>query len=766
MREFGVKSQVISLCAERLFEIPNCRAKQVVLAGTALACLLTAGSVLAASSVRAADPISGPQLAQAAGERDFSIAAQPLSSALDEYARQTGVSFAYRTADIAGIESPGVNGSYSVVEGLQRLLAGTGVSFRFTGDSAVSLTVSAGSATEDGTTRLGPVVVTAGRPGGMPGEVNITAEDLARRNPQTLREVFQGESDISVGGAIPAAQKVYVNGVEETNLAVTVDGARQNNKVFHHNTTNLIDPQMLKSVRVDPGVAPADAGAAALAGSIEYETVDVGDLLPAGQNIGGFATLTYNTNGSVFTNGLAGYGRSSGFEVMGYVNWGRGNDYEDGNGNTVPGTETDFYSFLAKGAYQSKTGHRFEVSAQQTQDDADRPYRANIGRIDGTSNPDTRQYRLKNDNYVFRYELAGADGLIDPRVLVAYSQSRSYVPDPYGSDGTAGGWNGKVENVFHLNEIDTVTAGLDFYSNRASYEDPTSSATEKAKNVGLYGQARLRPLEPLGLTFGARIDNQWFTGVDGSEATNAGLSGNVAAEYQALDFLTLNAGFSSVWGGIALDEPYIFNPSWTYDDLKPVRANNAVLGFEVNYQGISFEAGVFHTEFSNYRDASYRGGAFIPVDFTSKGYNLGIGYNWGPGFAQLNFTDSKIDIDGNAVDSFTGQYLGATLGQIFAFEAGHHFEDIGLSIGGSIQAALENDDLVDQGYQKLDPYQLVNLYAEYQPKELDFLTLRLDVTNLFDEEYADRATYGQEFSTVTPLMQPGRSFLLTARARF
>lgn len=56
------------------------------------------------------------------------------------------------------------------------------------------------------------------------------------------------------------SQKVYVHGIEETSLAVTMDGGRQNNKVFHHNGTNLIDPGLLKAVSVDAGVAPADAG--------------------------------------------------------------------------------------------------------------------------------------------------------------------------------------------------------------------------------------------------------------------------------------------------------------------------------------------------------------------------------------------------------------------------------------------------------------------------------------------------------------------------
>ena len=44
--------------------------------------------------------------------------------------------------------------------------------------------------------------------------------------------------------------------------------------------------------------------------------------------------------------------------------------------------------------------------------------------------------------------------------------------------------------------------------------------------------------------------------------------------------------------------------------------------------------------------------------------------------------------------------------------------------------------------------------------------IRAEVSNLFDKTYADRATYGQEFGTVTPLYQPGRAIVLSAAARF
>lgn len=44
--------------------------------------------------------------------------------------------------------------------------------------------------------------------------------------------------------------------------------------------------------------------------------------------------------------------------------------------------------------------------------------------------------------------------------------------------------------------------------------------------------------------------------------------------------------------------------------------------------------------------------------------------------------------------------------------------------------------------------------------------LRLSVNNLTDEAYTDRASYGHEFPTVETLLEPGRSFALSARYTF
>ncbi len=71
--------------------------------------------------------------------KNFSIKAQSLKSALDQFAEQANVSFAYKTGDISNLQSSEVSGILTPEEGLNQLLNGTGVTFQFTGSSTVTL---------------------------------------------------------------------------------------------------------------------------------------------------------------------------------------------------------------------------------------------------------------------------------------------------------------------------------------------------------------------------------------------------------------------------------------------------------------------------------------------------------------------------------------------------------------------------------------------------------------------------------------------------
>src|SRR5258707_614219 len=83
----------------------------------------------------------------------FEIPAQSLSTALIRFAQQTDIQVVTAGQKLEGVETKGVAGVLTIEEALQRLLSGTGFSFRTVGDGTISIipTRSGGDRTASGT---------------------------------------------------------------------------------------------------------------------------------------------------------------------------------------------------------------------------------------------------------------------------------------------------------------------------------------------------------------------------------------------------------------------------------------------------------------------------------------------------------------------------------------------------------------------------------------------------------------------------------------
>ncbi|MFT8679215.1 TonB-dependent siderophore receptor [Gluconacetobacter sp.] len=99
---------------------------------------LLMGSCLAGPGARATEGQIIPTVPSAT-IRHFSIPAQLLRGALQAYFRQSGVQVAYPTSDAGAVRSVAVTGDFTPQEGLSRLLAGTGLTYRFTSPNSVTL---------------------------------------------------------------------------------------------------------------------------------------------------------------------------------------------------------------------------------------------------------------------------------------------------------------------------------------------------------------------------------------------------------------------------------------------------------------------------------------------------------------------------------------------------------------------------------------------------------------------------------------------------
>lgn len=637
---------------------------------------------------------------------------------------------------------------------------------------------------DDGITQLNTIYIGTYELGTELNDVDVTGEDLARTKPTDLQDVFKGEPTVAVGSSIPTSQKIYVNGVEETNLIVTIDGSRQNNKVFHHAATNIIDPALLKAVKVSPGVATADQGPGALGGGIAFETKDVADLLSEGDNFGGFTALEFNSNGGTVTSGNAIYGRRGGFEYLGYLKYAGGDQFKDGNGTKVVGSKTHLWSGLAKFAVDTADAGRFELSYERLIDDNARPYRANIGAIiGGRPVPATQIYDFDRQNVVLSYS-ANRSAMWNPEALVAFSSTDLQTDNTVSvTKGRTQSLNGKLQNTFELS-LGDVIAGVDFYRDSTQldfvYRGVPQQGKERATNVGAFVQANLTPTDTTLISAGLRADRQEFTGVGDRKFKDTGFSANISGEVEVTSDLTLSAGYSNVWGGVVLAESYLLNPAWQYPaEMKAVSSDNLYLAAEFERDGWSVSGKLFRTKINDARTPSWSVSAPVTdvtlapsktADLKTEGFEVGLGYDWGIGFVNLAYAKVDTDLNGAPADSYAGNYLTMPLGKIVSVEAGHTFQDLGLTVGTDMQFALKETRVSDAGVnganREIPGYEVVNIFAEYKPRGMKNLTVRGEINNLFDEAYAARGTYGQEFASVEPLLEPGRSFKLMATLNF
>ncbi|MTI08712.1 TonB-dependent receptor plug domain-containing protein [Curvivirga aplysinae] len=604
----------------------------------------------------------------------------------------------------------------------------------------------------------------------LTGGVQLTAEEIERYDPQTLKDIFRQEPGVKVGSPNAVSQKIYVNGIEDTNLAVDIDGARQANKTYHHVGTTIVDPGMLKSIKVETGVAPADAGPGAMAGSISVETKDGRDLVEPGELYAGFAKVTYNSNTRGFSEDLAVGMEAEGFDILGYVTHENGDDYHDGDGEIVEGTSPAAENYLMKFGYTANNGYRIKFSANQFIDNATRSGRPNF--LVSFGDPAPTEYRRQNFTLSFGDETPTT--MWDPQVTLAYTDTelRTTVPLPFGSfapldiHADVRTVNGKVQNTF-TTEYGKITTGFDYYEDHGNGGRAGYRGTETTDDLGIFVQGRMNITEDLRSSLGARYDWNDFEGADGTKFDDKGYSANLNLEYDLTNEVMFYGGGSTVFGAVPLSEVGFKQASLTYNDMKTSRSYNTKMGMVYEAGSVSFDGNVYSTAIddANDIDDSNRGSV---DNVTTNGFNLNLKYTYGDGFVRGGYSKAKVRVNSEVPTSTSSHYQGILMGDSMNLEIHHDLPDWGVRIGTTNEYFFENDDTEEALGYALEKYFVSNVYAEYNPEEIEDWTFRFDVRNLFDSVYAARTNVGADStnSSVDPYNDPGRTVLLSAKLDF
>ena len=624
------------------------------------------------------------------------------------------------------------------------------------------------------------------------GGAVVTPEDIEELQPSDVSELFARESAVSVSGGAGPSKRIHVFGIEQSKLAVTVDGVPQGPSSWHHTGSNVIDPAFIRSVEVEAGAAAADAGFAAGAGAVRYETVGAKDMLVDGKAYGGRASVAFGDNGRGTSASIAGYGIYGAFDWFIMLHGQDGENYDAGNGREMPGTAPAAQGALVKLGYELGEG-RIELAYDKSEDDADRVIKMNM---DLNNDDEVFPLTVESETLSLTYTSTAPTASWDPKAKLYIGSSNysrpNYVTgdltDPVNGSGRPNGdmeldrdyFGGLLQNTFTIDQ-GTITAGIDFSDNDFSVDNYGDHSTAQprvhnfsTRQVGAFVQGRLEFDNGIDLSTGMRFDHQRFEDWNNERFTSSGASANATVSYRINQTFEVFAGASHTWMGYDIGEYGLLharNDAFITDpDYEAATAKNFKVG--VNASGDGWKAGLtfFDTRLDGLANYDVENGMLTNGDEgRSKGFTLNASREWDNTRIGASFTKADVTTDGDFSLPGGGSFM--PIGDMAALYIDHVMPQYDLKLGATLEWAddLWDDSMEAEGFKGHDSYSVVNVYAEWSPEQLSGAMLRLGVDNLFDETYYERTSYvNREFGTrnIEPAYAPGRTVTISVTKAF
>ncbi|AXR06320.1 TonB-dependent receptor plug domain-containing protein [Salinimonas sediminis] len=642
---------------------------------------------------------------------------------------------------------------------------------------------------------------------GAATNLSINAEDIEQYQANDLADIFRYSPSISVGGSVGVAQKIYIRGLEDAYLNVTVDGAQQTSTLFHHIGRVTIDPDLLRQIDVQAGAGEAISGPGAIGGSIRFQTKDAHDLLDQEEQFGGRVKASYFSNegtrysGSIYTK----LGETWG--VLGYYSTIDRNNMEDGDGDEIYGTAADQDMLFVKASGDIAKNHYLSLSVEQRDETGAFSARPNWAVQEGDA---LYASEAERDTLVANYRFAHNEMIYIE--ATAYQTRSSF-------NGGRFAWLAEIDTYgFDVRNTSETARHKFIYGADYRYDEVTSGAaagaTENAEEgsvLGLYAQGYSDLTAELLLSYGIRYDDYDFqqrilleeyygTPVTDSPSSinDSKVSVNVGLAYNLSPAWTISAGYAEAARGKQIGDGFTID-GYLYDgadvpvvanDLAPETVQNMEAAVEYSANNLNARLSVYHSALDDVIFEGFAGNAVFnnigTVD--TDGLEFDIAYRW-QGFdffggfssadSELTPKDGLYSVAYGAIDLNGYEFIGLGNSRGNTWVVGVDYTlNASINMGVSVRKvdSIDIDTLhqaVDLGwtdslYTLNKPgYTTVDLFGEWQATPS--LRVNVAVSNLFDELYIDHSSvgdYSEVFATVVGPNEAGRDIRLSLAYTF
>ena len=623
---------------------------------------------------------------------------------------------------------------------------------------------------------------------------------ISTRNAGLAKDVMRDIPGVYVGGTNGMNQKIYMRGVSDRGLNITIDGAKQNGNTFHHNADLLIDPDLIKAIDVEVGSRSVVNGSGALGGSVAFKTVDAKDLLESGEKIGAKIKTGYASNNSEFSQGLMLFTTPvEGLDFIAAINH-KGYDYgKSGNKRKIGGDGNDL-SYLLKLGYSFLDAHRISISREHNEFKGLYPLRAEFGSwYSGSNSVDNRKY--ERDTTTLKYEYKPSD-LLNLDVTAYNTRHQRVDSSKWGVE--TNGINAKAKSVVESGALtQTFRYGTEFYQSK-NFNKPDNHYPEKVNNYSIYAEDALN-FSSLTVTPGIRYTHHELKSYDGragnvksytykfNEFTPA-----LALDYEILKGLNAFASYARVFRGPDVMESMYASRAENFEankDLKATTGNSYETGlkyhgdineassyslsakyFMTKYKNLIVDNGSYVTGTSPNKITIYRrinaGGADI------SGVELLARLNLDALSLAASYTHQNVKYKDRVVNTSTGGYYASNVigyrdqGDKYTFNAEYAFSRIDTLIGYNLIyfASKNTVSASNDKSAKIPSYAVSDIYATYAPSSGKFKGLEINagIYNLFNKTYASQSQRMADYTGNPDYVdwEPGRNFKVNVSYKF
>ncbi|WP_322895330.1 MULTISPECIES: TonB-dependent receptor domain-containing protein [unclassified Yoonia] len=665
---------------------------------------------------------------------------------------------------------------------------------------------SAQQADFDGSTFLGRLIFGAGQQKvaiDTPQAVSVLdQDDIDREQAANVGQMLRNVPGAQTAGSDrPLGYAFNIRGIgateqsaSEARIIVNVDGVPKFYEQYRLGSF-FSDPELYRRVEVLRGPGSATLyGSGAVGGVVNFETKDASDFISEGGSGALRLKYGYDSNGDGQMGSLIYAARpTEGAEFLAALGYRSSDDYQDGAGNDVQGSEFEAPSTLLKGTFQLNDTQTLRLSAQRFSSDADNAALVQtaggnnpafgsmtiddlFGRVDRTVTDDT--FNVEWDNQ--------SGGWFNPRVQLSYadtnveqSNARSVTGTPQRCSPTLSNNNVFCDVTYAYrttmlkaeNTADFAGAGWSNFLTfglQATHQDRVADSAGPLgfhpegndRKIGLYAQSEFVIGDRLTIIPGARIDfaeREAGAGVPGSgDVTDDATALSLAALYDVTDDL-------SVFGSVArterlptLDELYSYTGSKAPAlDLDKEEATNVELGLTYNRDGLFTGNDNLQLKLTAFRNQIDGLVTTTPGSDTVffrnlaraefEGAEIEAGYENDDVFGRLAVSTVR------ATDRDFGYTLSTAPADTVALTIGGRLPDQGLEFGWrgtfvdditTSSRSTSTGAITDTSY---DGYTMQDVFMTWTPDSgaLDGFEVQLAVENLFDADYRNNLSSDQ-----------------------